>query len=528
MSRPEGNALVEDYLAGRSPAAGFYEGVWNELSSFESKAAEVDGRFDRAARERAAGALLPGVLAGSEERLQRWVEADGLMVTTGQQPGLFGGPLYSLYKGITAIRLARELEERLERPVLPVFWIASEDHDWEEANHTFSVDRENELQRLVMPDPGAAQRALHRFPLGAAVQETLDGFLATLPKSEFSEGFAEILRAGFDAKSTMPEAFRTVMEGLLGPHGMWFTDAATPALKKASGEVLLEEVDRAEELESILQQNATALESAGYETQVHIMPGGVNLFLEGPGGRERLYRHADGFQLHRSGEAISRDGIAARLAEDPAALSPNVLLRPVVESTVFPTVSYVAGPGEMAYYAQLREYFGAFGIQMPVIYPRHSALVVEGKIRKVIDKFHLELEQLSRPHHELATEIARDEVPDDVRQALAQIRSAVGEGSGKLLAAARAVDPTLKGPVSHARAAAFQAFEDAERKILHSVKRENEIALGQLEKAQLHLFPGGKPQERVLNPFYYLFRYGNPFLERLVEEFEVDLGVSTG
>lgn len=528
MSRPTGNALVGDYLKGRKPGSEFYEGAWNHISSFEAKAAEVDGRFDRAARERAAAALLPAVFEGGEDRLQMWLDGDGLMVTTGQQPGLFGGPLYSLYKGITSLRLAQELEERLKRPVLPVFWIASEDHDWEEADHTFSVDRDNELQRLVLPDPGAAQRAVHRFSLGFAVEESLETFLATLPRSDFSDRFAEILSAGFTAESTMSGAFRTVMEGLLGPHGMWFTDAAHPALKTASKDVLFEELDRAEELESLLTANAKALEAAGHETQVHIMPGGVNLFLEGPGGRERLYRHDDGFQLHRSETTLSREEIAERCAEDPAALSPNVLLRPVVESTVFPTVSYVAGPGEMAYYGQLRDYFRAFGIQMPVIYPRHSALVVEGKIRKVVDKFHLELDQLSRPHHELATEIARDEVPDDVRQALAQIRSAVGEGSGKLLAAARSVDPTLKGPVSHARSAAFQAFEEAERKILHSVKRENEIALGQLEKAQLHLFPAGKPQERVLNPFYYLFRYGDPFLDRLVEEFEVDLGVSTG
>jgi bacillithiol biosynthesis cysteine-adding enzyme BshC len=262
----------------------------------------------------------------------------------------------------------------------------------------------------------------------------------------------------------------------------------------------------------------------GYPVQAPILDQGVNLFLEGPQGRDRLYRDGDGFRLKRSDLTLSRPELQHRVQDDPSILSPNVLLRPVVESSLLPTLSYVAGPGELAYFAQIKEFFHCHGVRMPVIFPRFSAALVEAKVEKVLDKFHLAVEGLNRPHHELAAEIAREDLPGEVRQALGEIRGALGQGTTALTRAARAVDPTLKGPITQARNAAFSAFDDAERKILQAVKRQNEIALGQLEKAQQNLFPLGKPQERVLNPFHYLSRYGTGLIPALLDEFHVALG----
>jgi len=200
-----------------------------------------------------------------------------------------------------------------------------------------------------------------------------------------------------------------------------------------------------------------------------------------------------------------------------------VLFRPVVESAVFPTLAYVGGPGEIAYFAQLRGYFEAHGIEMPVVYPRWGAIPVETKIRKVLDKFGIEVAALDRPFHEIASEIARDDVPDDVRAALGKLRGTIGAGVGDLQKATKSLDPTLKGPVQHLRSQAFAALDDVEKKIMQAVKRESEIRLAQLEKAQLHLYPMGKPSERVQNPLYFLTRYGGVVLDDLYERFEVNL-----
>lgn len=518
---------MDDYLAGRGDALRFYPGAPDDLDAFRAAARSVDERFDADARRRAAG-IVSAPHPEARERLERFVEDDGLFVTTGQQPGLFTGPLYSIYKALTAVSLARSLEEALGRPVVPLFWIASEDHDWAEANHTWLVDLENDLLRISLPaePPAPGEPPLFRIGLQDELDGPLQALAQALPDTDFSHRYLELVRDAYAPGSTLSGAFRQVLEALLGPFGLCFVEAHQPGLKEASRSVLLHELERAHDHEASLRDRADALEGAGYHIQVPILEGGVNLFLEGPEGRERLYRDGDGFQLHTSARCISREDVVERVDQDSRCLSPNVLLRPVVESAVFPTVSYVAGPGEIAYFAQLGPLFEGHDVSMPLVVPRSSVTLMEAKNRKVLEKFGLEVGELARPLHELESEIARDEVPPEIQEALGRLRGAVAEHSSRLLELARAVDPTLKGPIGNARNTAFSAFGDAEKKIVQAVKRENEIALSQLEKARIHLFPDGAPQERRLNVLYYLVRYGEDFLPAVAERCSVDLGTA--
>ncbi len=514
---PSGAPVVKDYLAGAPAAAPFYAGSWSDPASFETKAAEVDGRFGPDERRRAAEAVRPHDEAG-RARLERFVEEGGYMVTTGQQPGLFTGPLYSIYKGLTAVCLAAELEAHLGKPVIPLFWVGSEDHDWAECNHTFVLDAENRLHKVEVADPaGDSRRPIHRIELGAELTEALDAFASMLPETDFSEEALDVLRRAYEPGRTLGRGFRETVDALLGPMGLMTTESSDRVVKEVSGPVLWDALERSVEHEAVLSETTALLGAAGYQPQVAVLAEAVNLFLEGPGGRERLYRDGAGFRLHTSEEQRSLDEIRAEVTADPHALSPNVFLRPVVESSVFPTLSYVAGPGELAYFAQLERYFALQDIRMPVVYPRIAYTLVEAKVGKVLKKHGLDVDALAEPFHEVAAAFAREEVPDDVRRALGTLRGAVGQGSAQLLEAARPIDPTLKGPVQAARNASLAAFADAEKKILQSVKRQSEIALGQLEKAQKNLFPEGRPQERCLNVFQYLVRYGDALLPALAE-----------
>ncbi len=521
---PTGTDVVQAHMAGDPGVARFLGPHFGSLSGFVEKTSEVDGRFDRAARERAAQALL--VPSGADPaRLDRFVEEGGYMVTTGQQPGLFGGPMYSIHKALTAVRLAEALEAALERPVLPVFWVASEDHDWAEANHVDVIGVDNALHRieLAATDPKVSP-PIHRVAMGDTVEALVEEFVACLPGTDFSGEYVDLLRGAFTADSTIADGFHATLQHLLGRFGLFFTDAAHPSVKQASAGLLRNELGRAEELEHVLRVSSEALGASGYGTQVAVLDGGVNLFLEGPAGRERIYRDGDGFRLRTSGVALTLDEILARQAEDPAVLSPNVLLRPVVESEVFPTLAYVGGPGEIAYFAQLKAYFEAHGITMPVVYPRWTATPLEAKIRKVLDKFGLEVDALQRPFHEMAGEIARDDMPEEVRSSLGRLRGEIAKGVAQVQEATKTLDPTLKGPAQHVRSQAFAALDELERKVVQAVKREAEIKLSQLEKAQLHLYPNGKPTERVQSPFYFLARYGGSVLDALYDHFEVNLG----
>lgn len=458
-------------------------------------------------------------------RLDRIREGGGFVVTTGQQPGLFASPLYSLYKALTAVKLAERLEAELGRPVAPLFWVASEDHDWDETNHTWVVDVENELHRIELPPvEGSGSAPLYRVPVDRVAGGALDQLEALLPDTPVAAEAVALFREAYGGEGvTLASGFQAAMERLLEPFGVLFTQAHDPVLKELSVPVLEGAVTRSRELEARLVARSGELEAAGYGAQVSIMPDGVNLFLEGPAGRERLYRDESGYHLRHSELKLSHDEVLARIRSGEGTASPNVLLRPVAEAHVFPTLSYVAGPGELSYFAQMGPVFQELGVGMPVIHPRLGVTVVERKIRKVLDKFHVAEERLFQPFHELAGEIARDDVPEDVRRALGQIRGALGKGAGELTSAARAVDPTLKGPIQHARGVAMEAFAEAEKKILQAVKRENETALQQLEKAQLHIAPEGKPQERIFGPVYYLSRYGREWVQAVADAMEVSL-----
>ncbi|MBI4540389.1 MAG: bacillithiol biosynthesis cysteine-adding enzyme BshC [Gemmatimonadetes bacterium] len=517
---------MQDYLSLEPALAAFYSGSPWDREAYRRKSEELGARFDRERRARCAAAIRP-TSTRARERLARFVEEGGAFVTTGQQPGLFTGPLYTVYKALSAVRLAETLERELELPVLPLFWIASEDHDWAEVNHATILDVQNELQRVAVEPPDDLALPIHGRALGPPIESVVDRFIQFLPGTEFSERHFKLLRKAYRAGRTLADAFHEVLAALLEPFDLLLVDAADPVVKSGSAAVFRREVEAASAQEARLREHSARLVAAGYHAQVPVLEGALNLFLNGPLGRERVFQEEGAYRLRRSGLRIAAAELGRVLTEEPSRFSPNVLLRPVVESTVFPVLAYVAGPAELSYYAQIGCLFDAHAIQMPLIFPRFSVLLVEAKTRKVLDKFELEARELARPLPELESEIARKEIPEAIREVMDALQGGIVEGAAQLLEAARKIDSTLKGPVTHARNESLAAFEELEKKIVQALKRQDEIALSQVAKAQAHLFPEGKPQERVLNVFYYLVRYGADLLPIILDRFEVALARSS-
>ena len=525
--RLRGPRLIEDYLASSPGLAAFFTGSPWDLEAYRRKAEEVDGRFG-AERRRAMAAAIRPASAAAADRLEQAINGGALFVTTGQQAGLFGGPLYTVYKALTAVALARTLEELLDRPVLPLFWIASDDHDWEEVNHVRVLDPQNVLHTIAIADEGAAGPAvsMRNRVLGAGVEAALEQLGRILPHTEFSAPLLEQLRAAYTPDRTVADAFGTLLAGLFEPFDLLLADGGHPAIKALGRSVFEIELARWREHEALVREQTERVVAAGYHAQVAVLPGAANLFLEDEGGRERLVREGDVWVLKRSGRRFSDAEMHALLASRPERFSPNVLLRPVVESSVFPTIAYVAGPSELSYYAQVGCLFRAHGIEMPLVYPRASVTLVESKVRKVLDRFGLEVEDFRRPPHELAAEVLREELPEAVVAPIRRLRAALAEGYGELAEAAMAIDPTLKGPIQSARNASYVQLEEVERKVVQHLKRQNSIGVQQLEKAAVNLFPLGQPQERVFNIVQYLARYGPELLKAIAEAIPVEVGVA--
>ena len=249
----------------------------------------------------------------------------------------------------------------------------------------------------------------------------------------------------------------------------------------------------------------------------------ANVMYEDEHGRERLVREADGWMVRRTKRFFEHQEVLELLQTHPERFSPNVLLRPVVESYAFPTLAYVGGPAEVSYFAQTGCLFSAHKVDMPLVLPRASADLIEAKIRKVLDKFGLTPRDLRHPFHEIASQIARDELPDEVRTALHALREDLTTGYATLVAAAQTIDATLKGPLESARNGSYKQLDDAERKILTHLKKQNEIGLDQLRKASVHLYPDGQRQERVLGGVTYLGRYGGELLNGIAATLDVQL-----
>ncbi len=513
LTRPLGGSrLVRAYLDERKEAAPFYRGSPFDPETYRNKAEALDRVAQVGWRERSGHKIRP-VGPRARVALREVIRANGYFVTTGQQPGLFGGPLYSLYKALTAVRLAEALEPVTGKPVMPLFWVASEDHDWEEANHVHVIDGGNELHRLTLgPEGGSGMRPLGEVRLGEKVGEVVGKMARLFPRNDFHARNVALLREAFHPGATLASGFSDLMAELLRDTPIGLVNAGDPALKEASIPLLRAEAEDSVAGETVLNETARALEDAGYALQVPLIPGAVNLFVHGEEGRDRLQRTDDGFRLRRSGRRLSRRQVFELINDHPGAVSPNVLLRPVVEGFLFPTLAYVGGPGELAYFGQLAGFFERHGVGSPVVFPRASLLVVEGKVEKVLEKFALAPDDL-RDGDGLVNRFAREEVPKEVRRAVGRWKGAVGSHAGDMAMRVTEVDPTLKGAVAGARNSGLAALEALERKIVRAVKRQNEISWSQIGKAQVNLWPGGKPQDRMLSPLQYFMRYGDGFLD---------------
>ncbi|HEX7050084.1 MAG TPA: bacillithiol biosynthesis cysteine-adding enzyme BshC [Longimicrobiales bacterium] len=522
-----GSTFVQEYQQGLPAAMAFFRGSPRDVSTYRSKAEEVAGRFD-ADRRREAASLIRATTPAAASRLEEVIGGGGVFVTTGQQPGLFTGPLYTIYKILHAVRLAAALEPVLERPVAPLFWIASDDHDWEEANHVHVLDRENVLHRVTLADaPDAPPASMRNRVLGPSVEATLDEFIQHLPTTEFADGFVELLRSAYRPGRTVAEAFTDVIAGVCAPFDLLLVDGGQPRLKALAAETVERELERSAAHEELLAAQARRLEEHGYAVQVPVLEGATNVFYEDDQGRERIFRDPErpaGFVLRRTGRRFDADALRALLAAEPERFSANVVLRPVVENVVLPTVAYVGGPGEVAYLGQLKPLFEAHGIGMPVVVPRSSVTVIERKIAKVLERFDLDVDAFRRPAHEVAARVLREELPESVTSAVAALREALAGGYDRLMRAAREIDPTLKGPLEGARNASQVQLSEVEKKIAHHLKLRNDVGIEQLDKARANLFPDGNPQERVLNIFQYLVRYGPELLAEIAGRMDVRLG----
>lgn len=460
--------------------------------------------------------LRPAFLAEgpAAARLEQLLRGEALCVTTGQQPGLFLGPLYTVYKALSAVAYAEHLEQELRRPVVPVFWVAGDDHDFLESAQTFALSAAGDVERLALPERAADAplTPMYREPLGPAVLDLLAAFWATQPETEFRPAVEAWLARHYAPDRTVADAFAGAVGELLGGLGVVVFRPTHPSAKAAMAPHLLEALAHAASLDARLADAAAALTGDGRPAPVPVGEGASLVMLEGAAGRDRLLVENGAFHLRRSGERFTLAELALVAERNPERLSPNVLLRPVIEAALLPTVAYVGGPGELAYLPQAAPVYHALGAVPQLAVPRWSGVVLETRTRKVLDRYGITIDDLRAPEGQLEQRLVRGELPPEAVEAIGNLRRTVEREYDVLREAAVAVDPTLRKPVESTRNAALAGVRDVEKRLLSHLKQRNETLVQQLARTRAALFPLAKPQERMLGIPPFLTRYGEDFL----------------
>lgn len=474
------------------------------------------------------GVVAPGLhraiypAAGLEGPRARLSEPDVLVVTTGQQPGLFTGPLYTVYKALSAAALARQLEHRWGRPVVPVFWVAADDHDFAEASRASWLGGDGEIVTAGLAErpADAPLTPMSKEALKDEVLKTLEALASTFPASEHGDAARRWLAAHYTPGATVAAAFGGALAELLAPYGVLCLDAAHEAVKAASAPILLAALTDAKGLDADLASLRDRRAAEGRDVTVPLGDGATLVFLEDRLGRDRLMLADQGFVTRRAGDAFDLDALRRVATSEPRRLSPNVLLRPVVESALLPTVAYMAGPGEMAYLPLAEPVYRRLGVPRQTPVPRWSGVLVEPRVDRILEKFSASLDEVLMPAPELEARIARDQLPEEVVGAFTALREEIARHYAVIQQGALSVDPTLEKPVASAWNHAVSGTRDVEKKILQHLKRRSAVELGQVARVRAAVLPVGKPQERVFTVAPYLARYGRELLARLAAEIE--------
>jgi len=457
-------------------------------------------------------AIIPA--PGVDSLLPALSDPDLLVVTTGQQAGLFTGPLYTIYKALSAAALAARLAAEWGRPVRPVFWVAGDDHDHAEAATAAWLTGDGDLEEARLPSrpPEAPMRPMYREPLGPGLVEARERLLAALPRTPHRDWVADWLTRHYQPELSVAGACGEALAELLAPLGVVCLDPTHRVFKQASAPLLLRALRASAELDSRLHAEAERLEGEGQEAPVPVGDGATLVFLEDRLGRDRLVRDGDGFVTRRGGDRYELAAIEEIAARDPRRLSANVLLRPVLESALLPTVAYLGGPGELRYFQMTGPIYELLDVPRQAPLPRWSGMVVEPFVDRVLAKFGAGIGELLAPGHALERRVIRSQVPAEVQDALATLDREATRLFDQVLPGAVGIDPTLERPVENARRQALWAGRDLERKILSRLRAREAVELRQVGRARTALRPLGHSQERILTVAPFLARHGPGFL----------------
>tara|TARA_R100000908_G_scaffold61985_2_gene40785 strand:+ start:58217 stop:59830 length:1614 start_codon:yes stop_codon:yes gene_type:complete len=455
-----------------------------------------------------------GIADGQQDALQKLGQENALAVVTGQQLGMYGGPMFTIYKTMTTILLARRYEKILERPVVPVFWLADEDHDFEEIAWTGILGRDD-FNKINFEADG------NNIPVSEEkIGDQIGAFRSNVKEELFDTDFTDTLWTQLDSHyqkgNSHARAFAGLINDWFAEEGLLIAGSNTQKIKELLAEDFKHSVSDAENIFDAIESQSSALEEVFHR---QVMNGDSNLFyLSDDEGRVKIHQAEEGWKA--GDRNWSEKELLAEIQDQPNRFSPNVFLRPIIQDKLLPTLGYVAGPGEIAYYGQMMKLYEEFELNMPPIFPRYTATLLESGISRIIEKLPFKFCEYDKRIEDLESEFVEQSDSVDIEAVFSEWKQKLDEIAEKPLEVINEIDPTLDGTVGKTVAGFGNDLDRLKGKVYRSIKQQEDTQLKRIEKIKVNLFPDGGLQERSVSPVYFMNKYGLDIWTNLLKEIE--------
>jgi bacillithiol synthase len=522
---PHTTRLFTDFLAYSNSTHPFYPRSPHFGEWLKEEAARIS--YDPSRRERVTAVLerqnkswdaSPQTLANLD-RLRKGAAA----VVTGQQVGLFGGPMFAIYKALTAVKLAEEATASGVDAV-PVFWLATYDHDLAEVNHVAIPSPDGLLQVLTTPSHDVPGAPVGVVRLGDEVLPLVEQATKLLGDSAATQ----FLRDSYRPAEFLGTAFARLYARIFAEWGVIVLDASDAELDRIAEPMFRAAIERADDLEGALQARGKALESAGYHQQVKVNPSSTLLFTIHQGARTPIHRRGNGgnseffIGADAAAEKLSKAELISRIDSSPEKFSPNVLLRPIIQDYLLPTLAYTGGAAEAAYFAQAGAVYETLLGRVTPIIPRFSATIVEPKVQRLLERHGISVQDVFDGPDALRRQLAENGLPKDLQAAVDAARRSLDSHLSEIKEKLVKLDRTLVDAAETARSKIEHQLERLQTQAARAEAQKSELVKRHAEILSQALYPDKGLQERGVGGIYFLARYGPEFLQQLHDSIHSD------
>jgi len=520
FNESDSSSLAERYRLGDSQVCELFGSHPSRERAWTDRAAWLDANVNnRASLKQIAGVVrkyhrgLPSSKE-TENSLAKLEQENCLVVVGGQQAGLFGGALLIYYKALSVIQAAREAERRLSRPVVPLFWIAGEDHDFDEANHVNVQVASGEVRRVRIERPDGPRLAVTRTPIteeqwAAALQDLAE----QLPDTEFKPRLLERLQSHVADAPSLSLAFARLLADWFGDMGLVLLDADDPELRALEGPMFRELMLRNDDLAAALKTGESLVSEMGFKLQAETTPGSANLFLHHEQGRLLLHKDKDSFTDRRGNVSYTCGEMLDLTATRPDLLSTNALTRPLMQDFVLPVLAAVLGPSEIAYWGILGPAFREFGMSMPILLPRQSFTYIEPAVVKLLNKYSLTVEEAIVDWESRRAEWLGKQDEWRLEERFRDVQERFRELYAPLMDIVSKVHPGMAGLAVSNRDKILEQIAYLETRSTDAIAKRHEASLRQWDRIRQSLSPLDKPQERLYGTVHFWNRYGPDWLK---------------